>query len=502
MRDYSTVGLPLRNPALHLSFLSFALHAMVWSNLGFYADELYFLDCAKHLDFGYVDLTPFVGWITALARYLFGETLWGIRFFPALSSAITTFLCGEIARILGARFFGVALASFSFLIAPAFLRVGAVMVIPTFEVFFWTLSFYFLIRILLFDEVRLWVPLGISIGLGLMNKPTMILLPLSVLVGMLIFGELGRLKNRYFLYAVGLVFLICLPNLVWQIRHDFVTLRFILDVKSSGWVSRIGLREFLFGQVIYVHPLNAMLWLSGIFFLLFHAQISVRPIGLSYPVIFLFLVLSGSKLYYLLPIYPVFLAAGAKQIELWSENFTNVKAFRYSLAGLFLMGGVLFLPIGIPILSLSKFDALTRRITFGFLNTRQAPELFQMFRDMEGKYRNRRLSEVSDIYHEMPKEDQPDTAILVAHYYFAGAINLYRQQYDIPAPISGNVSYHLWGPRQYSGTRVIAVDLSSRYLSRFFLKVAPTRYRRIYLCSEPKAPLKEMWPDMKILVDY
>ncbi len=166
------------------------------------------------------------------------------------------------------------------------------------------------------------------------------------------------------------------------------------------------------------------------------------------------------------------------------------------------MGGVLFLPIGIPILSLSKFDALTRRITFGFLNTRQAPELFQMFRDMEGKYRNRRLSEVSDIYHEMPKEDQPDTAILVAHYYFAGAINLYRQQYDIPAPISGNVSYHLWGPRQYSGTRVIAVDLSSRYLSRFFLKVAPTRYRRIYLCSEPKAPLKEMWPDMKILVDY
>jgi hypothetical protein len=53
---------------------------------GFHRDELYFLDCARHLQASYVDqpvLTPLLAWVSLK---LFGVSLAGLRLWPALAA--------------------------------------------------------------------------------------------------------------------------------------------------------------------------------------------------------------------------------------------------------------------------------------------------------------------------------------------------------------------------------------------------------------------------------
>ena len=47
-------------------------------NYGISGDELYYIACTKHLDFGYVDNPPLSIWILAFWKFLFGDSLFVI----------------------------------------------------------------------------------------------------------------------------------------------------------------------------------------------------------------------------------------------------------------------------------------------------------------------------------------------------------------------------------------------------------------------------------------
>ena len=67
---------------------------------GFFGDELYYIACSKHLDFGYVDHPPLVALLTLVGTWIFGETVIGLRFLSGLAGAITVLLSAKIARRL------------------------------------------------------------------------------------------------------------------------------------------------------------------------------------------------------------------------------------------------------------------------------------------------------------------------------------------------------------------------------------------------------------------
>src|SRR5438093_8432 len=68
---------------------------------GYMTDELYYLDCANHLAWGYVDHPPLSIAILALSRATLGESLVALRLLPALAGCATMFLAALMARELG-----------------------------------------------------------------------------------------------------------------------------------------------------------------------------------------------------------------------------------------------------------------------------------------------------------------------------------------------------------------------------------------------------------------
>src|ERR1035438_7492375 len=73
----------------YLAVLKLLLHFYfnAFSYYGYLRDELYFIDAGKHLDWGYVDVGPLTMWMGRLSRELMGDSIFAVRFFPAIAGA-------------------------------------------------------------------------------------------------------------------------------------------------------------------------------------------------------------------------------------------------------------------------------------------------------------------------------------------------------------------------------------------------------------------------------
>jgi dolichyl-phosphate-mannose--protein O-mannosyl transferase len=114
---------------------------------GYFTDELYYLACARHLAWGYVDQPPLIALIAKLEMALWGDSLSAIRFLPALAGAAKVLLTSLIARELGGARFAQGLAALSVLLAPGFLGIDNLLSMNAFEPLFWMGSAYLVILI-------------------------------------------------------------------------------------------------------------------------------------------------------------------------------------------------------------------------------------------------------------------------------------------------------------------------------------------------------------------
>src|SRR5271157_4466542 len=94
------------------------VHLYAGRHYGYFVDELYYLACSRHLDWGYVDQPPLIALITWIARSLFGQSLPAIRLLPAVAGAGEVALTALIARELGGKRFAQGLAALAALVAP------------------------------------------------------------------------------------------------------------------------------------------------------------------------------------------------------------------------------------------------------------------------------------------------------------------------------------------------------------------------------------------------
>jgi hypothetical protein len=107
---------------------------------GYMGDELYYLDCASHLAWGYVDHPPLSIAVLALTRAALGDSLLALHVVPALLNAAAIVLVAALARELGAKRVGQGLAALGALVCPIYLADASFYSMNAFEPAFWALA--------------------------------------------------------------------------------------------------------------------------------------------------------------------------------------------------------------------------------------------------------------------------------------------------------------------------------------------------------------------------
>lgn len=472
-----------------------------------FRDELYYLACGEHLDWGYVDHAPLVALVASLSRSLFGPSLVALRLLPAFAGAAKILVTGWMVRELGGSRFAQLLAGVAVLLAPIYLVFDNLLTMNAFEPVFWMLGAAIVMRITRGGDARLWLLFGLVAGIGLLNKHSMLFFGSGVFAGLLFTPERRFLRSRWIWLGALVSFLLFLPNLIWEIRHQWPTIENLRNVRENIYAP-VAPIEFILEQALLVLPLATPIWLAGLLYFLGTREGKPdRLLGWTYLVVLTEMLILRGKIYYLAPAYPMLFAAGAVCIEgrIRERSYLWKPALLVPLA----VGGTVAAPLALPVLPVEATASYARfwRADAVKVESPDSGRLPQLFAEMFG-WENLAAT-VARVYHSLSAADQAKCAILAKNFGEAGAIDFFGQRYGLPKAISGNNSYYLWGPRNYSGEVMISIGVPRRQLEALFGQVeqAATIVNRdavpdeanlpVYICRLPKMPLREAWPKLK-----
>ena len=485
------------------------VHLLTNGRYGYFRDELYYIACARHLDFGYVDQPPLSILLLRLSQLLLGDSLFAIRLLPALAGAAIVALTGIIAREMGGRAWAIALACAGSLCALFNLAVGNFFSMNAFEPLFWMGAVYLLVRITNGGPPTLWLWFGVLLGLGIENKHSTVFFGVGIFVALLLTPERRHFANKWIWLGGVIAFAIALPNILWQALHHWPTYELLSNIAHSNKNVALSPAQFIAQQINFMNPATLPLWLGGLVWL-FGSRAGRRycAIGIIYLVTLAEFIILHGKSYYLAPAYPMLFAAGGVAIErVFAARLTWLKPI---LLATILMAGALFAPVIVPILPPEKLVAYMRAIHFEppRTETSHTAILPQVFADQFGW--EQMVGSVAHVYHHLRPEDEKRAAIFCENYGEAGAIGFFGPKVGLPPAISGHQNYFLWGPRDWTGEVILILDTNDDDERELFGSVEDLgqvvsspwampfeRRRHIYLCRDLKISVRELWPRLK-----
>ena len=484
------------------------VHLYASRHYGYFVDELYYLACSDHLAWGYVDQPPLIALITKIARLLLGDSLAAIRFLPALAGAGLVLLTGFMARELGGRRFAQGFAALAVLVAPAFLGLDNLLTMNAFEPLFWMGCAYILIRMIKTGNQKLWLAFGALAGVGLENKHSMLIFGFALVAGLLLTKE-RKLLNTPWLWVAGLLaFALFAPNLLWNIRHHFPFLEIQANIRNNQRNVALPPLRFLVEEIFAMLPPSLLVWAVGLWYFLFaRAGKPFRVLGWAFAISAAIIMTLDPRIYYLFPAFPMLLAGGAVQWELWLAR-PGLRWIKVAYPALVILLGIALAPLAVPVLPIPVYIRYTQAIHLQqprIENGRLGP-LPQLFADQFGWDEMART--VAGVYNNLPSDVRSKTAIFAQNYGQAGAIDFFGPRYGLPKAISGHQNYFLWGPRDYTGESVIVMDDTQENLETLFDSVQkvgrvdhpysmPYQHFDVFYCRRMKQPLKELWPRIK-----
>jgi hypothetical protein len=474
------------------------LHLAFVTRYGYHGDELYFLECGRHLAFGYVDHPPLIPWIARLADEL-GGSLLALRL-PAIAAGTATMaVTALLVRDWGGGRQAQVLALLCLLAAPMHLRVGAMLNIPVVEVFLCTLTAYLVARALSKGERWTWVLAGGAFGLAMLAKHSSVLWGAALGVGVLVSPGRRVLATRWPWLGAIAAFLLVLPNLLWQVDNGFASLEFMRNLRHEVLAEQ-GRGLFVAGQFLYFHPLAAVVWVAGLLFAFTATGRAARPFAVLFLAMFAFFLVSGGKPYYLASAYPAVLAAGGVALERWLA--TRV-AMRRALVGSLAVTGLALGVLTLPALPIRTVDRALQAV-LGWVVPPMA-----LTHDMHGMIGwEEHASTIDRLYRSLPAHERIQASVLTGSYAQAAALNILRAV-PVPRAVSGHMTYYLWGPDGGRGDVLIAYGLPRDLLERHYREC--TERARIdaplarpwdtdlpvYVCRRPLGTMLDFWPDVR-----
>jgi 4-amino-4-deoxy-L-arabinose transferase-like glycosyltransferase len=415
-----------------------------------------------------------------------------------------------MARELGGGRFAQTLAMVAAIVAPVYLGTHHIFSMNAFDILFWAISAYILILILNGGDKRLWVLLGVVLGVALENKISVLWLGAGLGVGLVVTSNRRWLATPWPWLCGAIAFTLFAPYILWQMAEGWPTLEFIENATSQKMVA-VSPLSFLRGQVEAMHPFTFPIWLSGLlFYLVLRKGVPFRLLGWMYVTIVVVLISAGtSRSGYLVPAYTWLLAAGGIVFEGALERVNARIWLKSAVLTLLILGGIVTSPFALPVLPVETYIgyALALGVAPGTEEKKEMGKLPQHYADMHGWPETVDL--VADVYLSLPPADQEKAAILALNYGVAGAIDFFGPRYGLPPAISNHNNYWLWGPRGNDGKVVIILGGSEERISQGFesCERAATfecdycmpyeNHRPVWVCRDLKVPMEEFWTAIK-----
>ena len=475
----------------------------LFGGYGYFIDEFYYIACARRPALGYVDHPPLAPLVLAVVRAIAGESLLAIRVPAFLCGGLVVWATGRMVREFGGDRWAVLTAAVTVGLAPGVVGMSGFFSVNAFEMLAWVLCTWVLARLLRTGDTRLWLLVGLAIGLGFESKHTVTTLVAALGAGLVLTRARALLWNRWAVMGAALAAALALPNLLWQVAHGFPSLEFYRNAATLKNLPSPPLNTIV-QQLMFMGLLTSPVWLTALGWLLFTREGATwRPFAIAYLVLLVLLIVSQqSRPDRLLGIYPVLIAAGLAVIG----RHLRSRAARGALVVALVAGCAVAVPVVIGVLpppTLARYVAWLGIQTSG--ERGKTSPIPQLLADRTGW--EDFVEQVATIYRALPPEQRSQALVYAPSYGQAGAIDVLGREEGLPRAIAGQNTYWHWSDREGVDTDVlIAVGADAAQLRALFREVTEVgrtscqycmnwrNNRPIYLARGAVVPISTLWP--------
>ena len=244
-------------------------HLSFWftisSNLTIHPDEADHWVWSQHLSWGYFEHPPMIAFVIRLFTDIFGDKWYAIELCSQSMSLLTIIFL----FILSKELFGNEAALLSVIIAesmPMFFIGSTILTIDNIMIVFWIMTTYLFLKGLKEDKKVFLLLSGVTFGLGLMSKYTMILLPASMFLYLVIspcHRVLLKRKEPYLSFLIGLI--IFSPVIIWNAQNDWLSFKYQFTKGLTGGEKGGQFFFFIGSQFVILGPTMFPFFLYSIY---------------------------------------------------------------------------------------------------------------------------------------------------------------------------------------------------------------------------------------------
>ena len=452
---------------------------------GFHRDELYFITNAEYPAWGYVDhppITPMLGW---LSQGLFGDSLVGLRVLPAVVASGIVFASAGIATELGGGRGAATLTAWTTATTATILAFGHMLTTPTVDVLAWTVSIWVLCHIVRTGDQRWFVPLGAVVGVGLLNKFTVLFAVVAFGGALALLQHRRVLLGRWTIIGAAIALVIWSPNLWWQATNGWPVTELSAGIADEATENRLMTVPF---QVLFLGPPVAAGVAIGWWRQLRGSALrDSRFISVGFVVLLLLVMLTAGRPYYAAGALPALTAVAAVQLADWCRGH------RVLVSSVIAFNGVVTAVLVLPVLPVAVLvDSPAPAVNAEPLEMIGWPQF------------------VDRIAEEYTRLDDGDATavILTGNYGEAGAIDRFGPKHGLPPAYSGHNSYADFrqppgsaGPVLVVGYRAPGDVLAGcRPLGSIVMPHDVDNEEQgapLWRCDAPRQPWDQLWPSLR-----
>lgn len=432
-------------------------------------DEFLYLAEGHHLAWGYMEIPPLLS-VFAWLTHLLGDGMFWIKFWPSLFGALTFVVAGKLVLHLGGMAFALFMCWLPF-IYSGYLRMHFLFQPNFLEMFFWLMIGYSITRYIQTQKNYYLYLTGISAGLGMMSKYSVLFYITAVLAGLALTKQRKIFTNKHLYISAVIGFIIFLPNVLWQYNRHFPVLHHMQELTDTQ-LQYVNPVNFLIGQLVMFAPC-IFVWLAGLWFTGFsNAGKPYRFAAWAYIFIIIIMVVLHGKDYYAFGAYPILIAFGAYQLE--RATALRFKWLRYVMGAVPFLFTVSIVPVVLPVFKparLAEFyekSGTAKKLGALRWEDQQDHPLPQDFSDMLGW--DEMAKKTAAVWHSLTPEEQKRTFVFCDTYGQAGAVSFYAQKYGMPEAYSANASFLYWMPDSVRVENLLLVTDDENEMQHPFVK--------------------------------